>query len=97
MRAIKYTDPHGESDILRSAPDVVKHIKVVIDQDVSEYFVKKTAAQNGELAGFQLSYATDEEWQRHQRGLSAGYVEVNAESEADIQNGAIELADAFDR
>jgi len=64
MRGVKCTAPDGTTVLLRSAKAVTQHIKASTGEDVSEYFVNETAADAGELLGFQLSHATDEEQQQ---------------------------------
>jgi len=66
MRGVKCTAPDGTTVLLRSAKAVTQHIKASTGEDVSEYFVNKTAADAGELLGFHLSLATEEDRQQQQ-------------------------------
>jgi len=58
MRGVKCTAPDGTTVLLRSAKAATQQIKASTGEDVSEYFVKKTAANAGELLGFHLSLVT---------------------------------------
>ena len=78
MRGVRCTDPDGETIIYRSARSVAEWIETVTGKAVSDYHVKTTASRNGELNGFQLSHATDEEQQLLRGGVAEPDEEVLA-------------------
>jgi len=96
MRGVRCTDPDGETIIYRSARSVAEWIETVTGKAVSDYHVKTTASRNGELNGFQLSHATDEEQQQLLRGgVTQPDKEVSAAGA--IPDGAIGLSNSVDR
>ncbi len=96
MRGVRCTDPDGETIIYRSARSVAEWIETVTGKAVSDYHVKTTASRNGELNGFQLSHATDEEQKQLLRG---GVTEPDKEASAAgaIPDGAISFSNATER
>ncbi len=97
MRGVKCVAPDGTTTVFRSAKAVTQHIKASAGKDVSEYFVKKTASEDGELFGFSLSLATEEDWQQQRQRDATEPEEIPRPADGISADGAIGLSNAGGR
>ena len=94
MRYIKCIDPHGAT-VVNSLAFVTRHIGAALPSvQVTEYFVKNAAADNGVLQGFRWSFTTKEDWQQHNSDVTADREENSGEDAGDLRNGAIQSTHA---